>query len=120
MDIVTYALCKKYTNKHITGDISVSKNPDYSITISSGDGSSATITPEELLAKATYAKTITTPSNIWMIPHNLKTSWKELTIIITDQDNNRTAGNIDLSRTTDNLLVIEFTEPISGTVYIKK
>ena len=67
-----------------------------------------------------YEETITTPNNIWSIQHNLDTDWYKLDITILDDTNSINYGDVDLDKTTTNLLVLNFTEPISGIIYIKK
>ena len=67
-----------------------------------------------------YEEEITTASSTWSIQHNLGAPYWKLTINIIDADGNSTEGNTDKSLSTDNLLVLKFTEPISGKIYIKK
>lgn len=59
-------------------------------------------------------------SKTWSIQHNLDSPYWSLSIFIVDSDGNTTNGNIDKSLSTNNLLVIKFTESISGEAYIKK
>lgn len=68
----------------------------------------------------TYVEEITTTSSVWSVQHNLHTKWYELSINIIDSDNNIVFGDIDVSNSTNNLLVIKFNTPIAGKIIIKK
>lgn len=120
MDFETLALCKKYTDKKATGNVTITKNSDGSVTFRSDGGSVVTLTVDNLINGTSYVEEITTPSNIWSIQHNLNRPWNELAINITDSDDNITEGSIDVNNSTNNLLVIKFREPVSGKIYIKK
>ena len=70
--------------------------------------------------KLLYEDEITTPSNIWSIQHNLNTEWYKLFINIIDSDNDIIYGDIDVTNSTKNLLVMKFDTPISGKITIRK
>ena len=67
-----------------------------------------------------YTKQITTASKIWNIQHNLNTEWWKLQINIIDNEGNVVYGDVDLSATTNNLLVLNFEKEVQGKIYIKK
>ena len=67
-----------------------------------------------------YTKQITTASKIWNIQHNLNTEWWKLQINIIDDEGNIVYGDVDLDKTTNNLLVLVFETAIQGKIYIKK
>ena len=70
--------------------------------------------------KLLYEEEITTPSNNWNIQHNLNTEWYKLFINIIDSDNDIIYGDIDVTNSTKNLLVIKFDTPIAGKITIRK
>ena len=70
--------------------------------------------------KLLYEEEITTPSNSWSIQHNLNTEWYKLFINIIDSDNDIIYGDIDITNSTKNLLVIKFDTPITGKITIRK
>ena len=70
--------------------------------------------------KLLYEEEITTPSNIWSIQHNLNTEWHKLFINIIDSNNDIIYGDIDVTNSTKNLLVIKFDTPITGKITIRK
>ena len=70
--------------------------------------------------KLLYEEEITTPSNSWNIQHNLNTEWHKLFINIIDSDNDIIYGDIDVTNSTKNLLVIKFDTPITGKITIRK
>lgn len=67
-----------------------------------------------------YTTQITTASKIWNIQHNLNTEWWKLQINIIDNEGNVVYGDVDLDKTTNNLLVLIFETAIQGKIYIKK
>lgn len=67
-----------------------------------------------------FTTQITTPSKIWNIQHNLNTEWWKLQINIIDSDKNIIYGDVDLDKTTNNLLVLNFEKEVQGKIYIKK
>lgn len=71
-------------------------------------------------ATSDYTTQITTASKIWNIQHNLNTEWWKLQINIIDNDGNVVYGDVDLSATTNNLLVLNFEKEVQGKIYIKK
>ena len=71
-------------------------------------------------ATSDYTKQITTASKIWNIQHNLNTEWWKLQINIIDDEGNVVYGDVDLSATTNNLLVLNFEKEVQGKIYIKK
>ena len=81
-----------------------------------------TLTGNKTLAdlKLLYEEEITTASNSWSIQHNLNTEWYKLFINIIDSDNNIIYGDIDVTNSTKNLLVIKFDTPITGKITIRK
>ena len=81
-----------------------------------------TLTGNKTLAdlKLLYEEEITTPSNSWNIQHNLNTEWHKLFINIIDSDNDIIYGDIDVTNSTKNLLVIKFDTPIAGKITIRK
>ena len=70
--------------------------------------------------KLLYEEEITIPSNIWSIQHNLNTEWYKLFINIIDSDNDIVFGDIDVTNSTKNLLVMKFDTPIAGKITIRK
>jgi len=69
-----------------------------------------------LLDSYTYMHTQTTPSAVWNIQHNL--GKKYVNAVAADSSGIRMVGWINDEISTDNLLVIEFSEPLAGTAYI--
>lgn len=69
---------------------------------------------------ASFVKIITEPSKTWTIQHNLDTQFDELVIITTDVDRNFIIGEVDEIKSTNNLLVINFSESVAGKAIIKK
>lgn len=67
-----------------------------------------------------HEEDVTTASDTWIIQHNLKAEWYNLSITCLDGDSNLIIGEIDVVNTTDNLLVIKFNEPITGKIIVKK
>ena len=70
--------------------------------------------------KLLYEEEITMPSNSWSIQHNLNTEWYKLFINIIDSDNDIIYGDIDVTNSTKNLLVIKFNAPTTGKITIRK
>ena len=70
--------------------------------------------------KLLYEEEITTASNSWNIQHNLNTEWNSLFINIIDDNNDIVFGDIDVTNSTKNLLVIKFNTPITGKITIRK
>ena len=114
------AMAIDYTDQKATGNVTITKNSDGSVTFSSDGGSVVTLTVDNLINGTSYVEEITTSSSTWSIQHNLNRPWNELVINIIDADGNTTEGDIDINSSTNNLLVIKFNEPISGKIYIKK
>ena len=74
-----------------------------------------------IVGSKSYEEEITTPSKTWNIQHNLnEPNIYKLNINIMDSDKNIIYGNIDLDNTTDNKLVMNFDEEVSGVIYINK
>ena len=71
-------------------------------------------------ASSDYTTQITTASKIWNIQHNLNTEWWKLQVNIIDNEGNVVYGDVDLSATTNNLLVLNFEKEVQGKIYIKK
>ena len=71
-------------------------------------------------ATSDYTTQITTATKIWNIQHNLNTEWWKLQVNIIDNDGNVVYGDVDLSATTNNLLVLNFEKEVQGKIYIKK
>lgn len=71
-------------------------------------------------ALSDYTETITISSKSWYIQHNLNTEWWKLQINIIDDEGNIVYGDVDLDKTTNNLLVLVFDTAIQGKIYIKK
>ena len=67
-----------------------------------------------------YEEDIITSKKIWSIQHNLNAEWFKLNIISIDSNGNYVIGEVDKVNSTNNLLVINFKESISGKVVIKK
>ena len=131
MDIVDIALSKKYTDDSLAGagslkGVSISKvqiddNGHLIITYDGALPDGTTIQDAGALPNGVYSvEEITTASNVWNIQHNLNTPYNELTIIATDTDNNYIIGDIDEVNSTNNLLVITFSEDVAGKVVVKK
>ena len=83
---------------------------------------SVTLTGNKTLVdlKLLYEEEITTPSNSWSIQHNLNTEWYKLFVNIIDDNNDIVFGDIDVTNSTKNLLVIKFNAPITGKITIRK
>lgn len=71
-------------------------------------------------ATSDYTTQITTATKIWNIQHNLNTEWWKLQINIIDNEGNVVYGDVDLDKTTNNLLVLNFGKEVQGKIYIKK
>lgn len=71
-------------------------------------------------ALSDYTETITISSKSWYIQHNLNSEWWKLQINIIDNEGNVVYGDVDLDKTTNNLLVLNFEKEIQGNIYIKK
>lgn len=67
-----------------------------------------------------YTQDITAPSDTWFVQHNLNTEWWKLQINLIDQNEGMIFGEVDTTRTTNNLLVVTFESPMQGKAYIKK
>ena len=70
--------------------------------------------------KLLYEEEIITASNSWSIQHNLNTEWYKLFINIIDSNDDIVFGDIDVTNSTKNLLVIKFNAPIAGKITIRK
>lgn len=66
-----------------------------------------------------YTETISNPSRVWTIQHNLATNWNELTIIPVSSEGNYLIGEVDTDNSTNNLLVLKFDKPFSGKITLK-
>jgi len=58
-----------------------------------------------------------TPSAVWNIQHNLGT--KSFTVFTVNDSDDQIIGAADAKASTDNLTVIRFSEPLSGTAYLR-
>lgn len=67
-----------------------------------------------------FIQDVQTLSKTWTIQHNLNTNWNELIIITTDSDDNYIIGDIDVVNSTDNLLILKFSEAVAGKAVVKK
>jgi len=65
----------------------------------------------------TYEHTQALPSDVWNIQHNL--GGRSVTVLTLDAAGEQIIGQIDTLMSTDNLLVIRFSEALAGTAYIK-
>jgi len=59
----------------------------------------------------------TTPADVWIIQHNL--GGRPVTALTVDDTGEQILGRQDAAASTDNLLVIRFSEPIAGIAYLK-
>jgi hypothetical protein len=64
-----------------------------------------------------YTHTQSTAAATWNIQHNL--GKREVCVLIFDSGGDQIIGDIDWSSSTINLLVVQFSEPLTGTAYIK-
>lgn len=106
----------------VGNDFSVSIVNDYPVGTSSTEFLFVrTISSSSTSGSSSYYTTqIKTASKIWNIQHNLNTAWWKLQINIIDNDGNVVYGDVDLSLTTNNLLVLNFEREVQGKIYIKK
>jgi hypothetical protein len=58
-------------------------------------------------------------SDTWLIQHNLNASSKAITLFAINTEGEQIVGFIDLSMSTNNLLVYKFGEPLAGEAHIK-
>ncbi len=65
---------------------------------------------------ASYTHTQTTPAAVWQMQHNL--GGLSVNFLIVDGAGEQVIGQTDIQASTSNLLVIRFSEPITGTAYI--
>ena len=105
-----------------TGGSGGSGTTNYNALLNKPSINGVTLTGNKTLAdlKLLYEEEITTPSNSWSIQHNLNTEWHKLFINIIDSDNDIIYGDIDVTNSTKNLLVIKFDTPIAGKITIRK
>lgn len=74
-----------------------------------------------IIGNESYEEEITTPSKRWIIQHDMnEPKIYKLNINIVDSNSNIIYGDIDLDNTTNNKLVIDFNEEVSGVIYINK
>ena len=127
-----------HLEKVITGDAEPISHLEQIIALYGGSGGSGTNNYNALLNKPSingvtltgnktlvdlkllYEEEITTASNSWSIQHNLNTEWYKLFINIIDSDNDIIYGDIDVTNSTKNLLIIKFDTPIAGKITIRK
>ena len=69
--------------------------------------------------KRDYLHVQLTASDTWLIQHNLNKSAKELSIFVSDTTGEQIIGFIDLTASTNNLLVYRFGEALAGEAYVK-
>ena len=67
---------------------------------------------------SSYEENITTPTDPWIIQHNLKAPYYKLDITCLDNDGDFVYGEVDTTLSTQNLLVINFGTAIAGKVYL--
>ena len=116
---VIKSLCNKYTNLAALGLTNITVNGT-TITFTLRDGQTASVTIPTPQTNYMYNESITNESETWMINHMLDTPWQQLTIDTYDYNNRRIYGTVDAQRSTNNLLVIEFSEKVKGQITIKK
>ena len=68
-------------------------------------------------APLTYTHNQTTPAAVWSIQHNL--GGHPVSALVVDSAGEEIVGAIDWQSSTDNLLVVNFSEPLAGSAYIK-
>ena len=59
------------------------------------------------------------PSDTWLIQHNFNTNHLALTLFIINDENEQVVGKVNIRLSTNNLLVYEFSEPLTGKAFIK-
>lgn len=64
-----------------------------------------------------YTHVQATPADVWNIQHNL--GGRPVTILAVDTTGEQIVGQLDAQASTDNLTVLRFSEPLTGTAYIK-
>ena len=72
---------------------------------------------DDELRCATYTHTQTTPSNVWHAQHNL--GGVCVVALSVDGTGEQIVGQQDFLLSTNNLLILRFSEPLSGKAYIK-
>jgi hypothetical protein len=70
-----------------------------------------------LASQVVYEHTQSTPANTWNIQHNLGKKYVDIRIL--DSTDEEIVGEEDWAASTDNLLVVHFSEPVSGKAYAK-
>jgi hypothetical protein len=71
----------------------------------------------ELDKRRTYTHSQTTPAAVWLCQHNL--GGTPVTALCVDDTGEQIVGAVNTLASTVNLLVIEFSEPLRGTAYMK-
>jgi hypothetical protein len=101
----------------------------------SGSGGSAVITPATVVAGIangsilgvatgrvtgitfSYTHTQSTAASVWNVQHNLGNP--AVTAFVLDADGEQIVGQWDAQASTNNLLVLRFSEPLAGRAYVK-
>ncbi len=71
----------------------------------------------DALKNNSYEFTQATPAAVWMIQHNLDS--QPVNALLVDDAGEQIIGQIDTQTSTNNLLVIRFSEPLAGKAFIK-
>ena len=116
---VIKALCNKYTDLAALGLTNISVD-GMTVKFQLRNGQTASVTIPTPDVNCSYSEDVVTESNTWVITHKLDTPWYQLTIEAYDDDNEKLIGKIDSQRSTNNLLVIEFSEKVKGKITVKK
>ena len=70
--------------------------------------------------KVTHEEIFITPTDTWIIQHNLRERWNRLDIKCFGINGGLLIGEVDTTVSTENLIVIKFDAPMDGRVIIKK
>lgn len=116
---VVKSMCNKYTDLAALGLTNVTVN-DTTITFTLRDGQTASVTIPTPEANKKFTEDINIESSIWTINHGLNTPWQELTVTSYDHTGRPIIGEIDVDRSTNNLLVINFLEKVKGKIIVKQ
>lgn len=143
MDIVAYALSRKFTEESLIGlgalkganciiksivpvlDVDgneIANEVTFEWTATDGTKETKMITVKNGLDGESTIVEIeqATLSDTWTLQHNLDTDWHNLSITCLTDTNDIVVGDIDVDNTTKNLVMIKFTEPTMGKAIIKK
>ena len=68
-------------------------------------------------ASKSFTHTQTVPATQWSIQHNLQSLF--VSVVTVDSDGNEVIGFVDRVNSTANLLIMQFSQPIAGSAYIR-